>query len=178
MLLVFHCLARIAATPAEKRSDLGAHADTNLNYSDGEGFLVVYSITSRSTFERVERIVERVIRVKDDVSSPTYSSDPYGRSPQSPTTPGGPGARRRAPIVIVGNKRDLYNAREVSTEEARVLATRLGCDFYETSAKANTNVEAAFKSIVRQIKGTKRGYEGGGVAGAKVGGKKKKCVIL
>jgi GTPase KRas protein len=139
---------------------------------------VVYSITSRSTFERVERIVERVIRVKDDVSSPTYSSDPYGRSPQSPTTPGGPGARRRAPIVIVGNKRDLYNAREVSTEEARVLAMRLGCDFYETSAKANTNVEAAFKSIVRQIKGTKRGYEGGGVAGAKVGGKKKKCVIL
>jgi GTPase KRas protein len=72
----------------------------------------------------------------------------------------------------------LYNAREVSTEEARVLAMRLGCDFYETSAKANTNVEAAFKSLVRQIKGTKRGYEGGAVAGGKVGGKKKKCVIL
>ncbi|CAG8485362.1 24806_t:CDS:2, partial [Racocetra persica] len=32
---------------------------------DGEGFLLVYSISSRSSFERVERFYDQIIRVKD-----------------------------------------------------------------------------------------------------------------
>lgn len=87
--------------------------------------------------------------------------------------------RRRIPIVVVGNKRDLYNNREVSTDEGRMLAQRHGCDFYETSAKQNANVEAAFKSIVRSIKVAKTG---GVVAPAGGGGGKRKknkgCVVL
>ena len=60
---------------------------------------------------------------------------------------------------------------------------RTGCDFFETSAKSNSNVEAAFKSLVRQIKLTKGGYDGsvggggGGTGGARAK-KKKKCIIL
>lgn len=146
---------------------------------------MVYSITARSTFDRVERIVERVHRVKDDSSGYAYgASAPPLQSPTSPThqhhasLSGGPG--KRLPIVIVGNKRDMFSQREVSTEEARGLAQRLGCDFFEASAKTNTNVEAAFKSLVRQIKANKRGgAEGGHVAGDKKKNKKKaKCVIL
>jgi GTPase SAR1 family protein len=65
-----------------------------------------------------------------------------------------------------------------------MLAIQLGCDFYETSAKKNDNVEAAFKSLVRQIQGSKKAeglgnepYGGGGIRGGK-SRKKKRCVIL
>jgi len=147
--------------------------------SDGEGFIVVYSVTSRSTFARVERIVERIIRVKEDPSSSNSTSinDPYRHSPST-------SRRRRVPIVIVGNKKDKYQEREVSTEEAKGLAQGLGCDFYETSAKTNINVEAAYKSLVRSIKAARGRPEevtngvggGGGVSGGKQ--KKKRCVVL
>ncbi|KAK4686523.1 hypothetical protein P7C73_g3602, partial [Tremellales sp. Uapishka_1] len=138
---------------------------------DGEGFLVVYSITSRSTFDRVEKIVERVLRVKDDASSGPYDTA-YGR-PANPR-------QQRTPIVIVGNKRDKPHERDVSTEEAKALAQHLGCDFFETSAKTNTNVEAAFKCLVRQIKIVKRGGAESvpGLAGGTRRDRKKKCVIL
>lgn len=57
------------------------------------------------------------------------------------------------------------------------MCQRLGVDFFEASAKTNTNVEAAFKSLVRQIKTGRRGAEGG--VGPTGGGKRKrKCVIL
>ncbi|WWD21626.1 hypothetical protein CI109_106112 [Kwoniella shandongensis] len=153
---------------------------------DGEGFLIVYSITSRPTFERVERIVERVLRVKEDESQSSYH--PYSHQPQSPYSQQPQSAsasqqRRRTPIVIVGNKKDQYHSREVSTDEGSSLARSLGCDFYEASAKTNTNVESGFKSLVRQIKVNKRGGAGEGGQGGIGGGtgskrKKQKCVIL
>ena len=41
------------------------------------------------------------------------------------------------PIVLVGNKCDLMNDREVSTDEGRKLADRMKAVFLETSAKNN-----------------------------------------
>lgn len=146
---------------------------------DGEGFIVVYSVTSRSTYDRVERIVERILRVKEE-TSPAFSTS------TSPSTSGPSQKRIRIPIVIVGNKRDKYQERQVSTEEAKMLASQLGCEFHETSAKNGTNVEAAFKSLVRLIKASKSpqgaGHVGNGLGGGGIAGggrkKKKKCVVL
>lgn len=91
-------------------------------------------------------------------------------------------SRSRIPIVIVGNKRDMTNNREVTPEEGRALAQSLGCDFYETSARLNQNVEAAFKSLVRQIKIAKAGgdpaSEKPGSQPAEKKKKHKKCVVL
>ncbi|OWZ66231.1 hypothetical protein AYX14_06001 [Cryptococcus neoformans] len=163
---------------------------------EGEGFLIVYSITSRPTFERVERIVERVLRVKDESGLPlpplssSSSNDPYGlpTSRSTPTSAGGGNGNgggggggmwaARVPIVIVGNKKDMFHSREVSTDEGASLARRLGCEFYEASAKTNSNVEAAFKCLVKKIKLAKQG--GVAVQAEKVGGRKKKqkCVVL
>ncbi|RXK40932.1 Ras family, other [Tremella mesenterica] len=129
---------------------------------DGEGFLVVYSICSRSTFDRVERIVQRILRVKDETLNPTQFSNPQ-RSV-------------RVPVVIVGNKRDQFAFREVSTEEGQRLAMRLGCDFYEASARTNANVEPAFKSCVRGIIQGRRGSDGS--SGMRRRKKDRPCVIL
>lgn len=37
---------------------------------DGQGFVLVYSITSKSTFERVDRFKEQILRVKDTDHAP------------------------------------------------------------------------------------------------------------
>ncbi|CAD6923379.1 unnamed protein product, partial [Tilletia controversa] len=71
---------------------------------EGEGFLLVYSIAARNTFERVERFRAQISRVKD----------------QEPHT---------VPIMLVGNKCDKVQEREVSKEEGQALANRFafGC---------------------------------------------------
>ena len=46
--------------------------------------------------------------------------------------------------LLVGNKCDLEAQRQVTTEEGKELADRLGIKFIETSAKSATNVEKSF----------------------------------
>jgi GTPase KRas protein len=116
---------------------------------DGEGFLLVYAITAKSTFERVERFKDQITRVKD---------------------------AERVPVILVGNKSDQVDSREVSTQEGQAMARRLGCEFVETSAKTCVNVEKAFYSVVRQIRSAReRSSNGPDVAKPK---KKSFCRLL
>lgn len=154
---------------------------------DGEGFLVVYSVCSRDTFERAEQIIKRVRRVKEEaatVGGAYHSGYPYSNtaalSPQGVPKPQGP-----IPIVIVGNKRDMNHLRDVQPEEGANLARRLGCHFFETSAKSGYNVENAFRAVVVGIKAAKgltpvQAAGPGGRVGA--GGRRRKgkrdCVVL
>ena len=48
-------------------------------------------------------------------------------------------------MVLIGNKCDLENKREVSTEEGQKFAKENGMPFFETSAKTGENVEKLFK---------------------------------
>ncbi|KAK5165541.1 RAS1 protein [Saxophila tyrrhenica] len=91
----------------------------------GEGFLLVYSITSRQSFEEIITFQQQILRVKD---------------------------KDYFPIIVVGNKCDLDMERQVSIEEGRQLAASFGCDFIETSAKNRINVDNAFFDIVREIR--------------------------
>ncbi|KAL8726605.1 MAG: hypothetical protein Q9166_006640 [cf. Caloplaca sp. 2 TL-2023] len=91
----------------------------------GEGFLLVYSITSRQSFEEILTFQQQILRVKD---------------------------RDYFPIIIVGNKCDLDAERQVSRKEGEDLARSFGCAFIETSAKSRINVENAFYNIVREIR--------------------------
>lgn len=110
---------------------------------DGEGFVLVYSITSRSSFTRIQRFHHQIQRVKEaSASSPSY--------PGSPIAQVGPvGA---VPIMLVGNKADRVTEREVSTQEGHALARELGCEFVEASAKNCINVEKAFYDVVRLLR--------------------------
>ncbi|GMP90237.1 hypothetical protein CsSME_00041454 [Camellia sinensis var. sinensis] len=53
--------------------------------------------------------------------------------------------------MLVGNKCDLENIREVSIEEGKNLAVEEGLFFIETSALDSTNVTAAFEIVIREI---------------------------
>ncbi len=72
--------------------------------------------------------------------------------------------------MLLGNKRDLPNGREVTSEEGARLAQRIGADFFETSAKSGVNVEKAFQTVVRGIRIAKGGGVGNGSAKGHGGG--------
>ena len=55
---------------------------------------------------------------------------------------------RDVPLVLVGNKRDLVDSREVSTDEGLNLAKRSGCNFVETSAKCDVRVSDVFTHVL------------------------------
>jgi GTPase SAR1 family protein len=54
--------------------------------------------------------------------------------------------------IIVGNKCDLEESRQVSTDEGKELAEHFGIKFMETSAKQSSNVEEAFITMTKEIK--------------------------
>ncbi|RMZ81997.1 hypothetical protein DV737_g2316, partial [Chaetothyriales sp. CBS 132003] len=54
--------------------------------------------------------------------------------------------------ILVGNKCDWEEKRQVSTEQGQALADELGIPFLEVSAKANINIEKVFYSLASDIK--------------------------
>jgi len=54
--------------------------------------------------------------------------------------------------ILVGNKCDLVDKRQITTEKGRELANEFGIQFFETSAKNATSVEEAFLTLAREIK--------------------------
>eukprot|EP00005_Dracoamoeba_jomungandri_P005463 CAMPEP_0174260340 /NCGR_PEP_ID=MMETSP0439-20130205/9651_1 /TAXON_ID=0 /ORGANISM="Stereomyxa ramosa, Strain Chinc5" /LENGTH=185 /DNA_ID=CAMNT_0015344563 /DNA_START=56 /DNA_END=614 /DNA_ORIENTATION=- len=90
----------------------------------GEGFVIMYSITAHRTFEFVEMFRNLILESKDL---------PPEELP---------------PTVLIGNKCDLEDEREVSTVEGEDLAKKCGTLFFETSAKDHINVEESFFALV------------------------------
>merc|ERR1711879_620251 len=86
-----------------------SYATTRRQYMrPGHGFLLVYSVTSRQSFDSISLFREQILTVKDEDT---------------------------VPMLLVGNKCDLDNFREVATSEGEELAQILNCPFRETSAK-------------------------------------------
>merc|ERR1712166_11689 len=56
-------------------------------------------------------------------------------------------------IVIVGNKTDLKDKRQVSTEEAESKAKELNCMFIETSAMLGLNIKELFRKLALELPG-------------------------
>lgn len=54
--------------------------------------------------------------------------------------------------ILVGNKNDLTDQRQVTEEEGRELADHYNIRFLETSAKESMNVEEAFTLMTKEIK--------------------------
>ena len=58
---------------------------------------------------------------------------------------------RNIPLVIVANKTDLINMREVTYYEGKKFANKLNCPFIECSAKLNTEITIIFYTILIEI---------------------------
>ncbi|GMM54469.1 Ras family GTPase [Maudiozyma humilis] len=91
----------------------------------GEGFLLVYSVTSRTSFDELMTYYQQIQRVKD---------------------------ADYIPVVVVGNKSDLEDERQVSYEDGAYLAKQMNAPFLETSAKQAIHVEDAFYTLVRLVR--------------------------
>ncbi|KAF1816071.1 ras small monomeric GTPase [Eremomyces bilateralis CBS 781.70] len=91
----------------------------------GQGFLLVFSITSLSSLAELSDLRDQIIRIKDDP---------------------------RVPIVLVGNKSDLEDERAVSRTRAFQVSQNWGnAPYYETSARRRANVDEVFRDLCRQI---------------------------
>jgi GTPase KRas protein len=118
----------------------------------GQGFILVYAINSRSSFDEIHDFRAQILRVKDKESVPS---------------------------VLVGNKCDLENERQVTTQEGEDLAKSWNCPFFETSAKTRVNVEESFFQLVREIRKANVTKDGGKTGkGGRRGGKLRNCKFL
>ncbi|XP_077250213.1 ras-related protein RABA5e-like [Tasmannia lanceolata] len=98
-------------------------AVTSAYYRGAVGALIVYDISRRTTFESVQRWLDELN---------THSDTTVAR-------------------MLIGNKCDLENIRDVSVEEGKSLAESEGMFFMETSALDATNVRKAFELVIKEI---------------------------
>ena len=92
-------------------------------FQSSDGFLIVYDITSKDSFEKLSFWNEQV-----NLNAP-----------------------EKTKYIIVGNKKDLEEKREVKTEEGANFAKENNVQFYETSAKDGTNVNEVFELLAKEI---------------------------
>ena len=95
---------------------------------NGQGFVLVYSITSQATFNDLAELREQILRVKDTdrviIESFVFIID------------------TQVPMVLVGNKCDLEDDRVVGKDQGASLASQWGSvTFLETSARKKINVD-------------------------------------
>ena len=90
-----------------------------------QGFLLVYDVKRRATFDGLDDVCEQLSQLKQMT-------------------------KEELPIVICGNKCECSDdERQVPTAEGQSYADSYGYPFFETSAKTGHNVEEAFLTVVR-----------------------------
>lgn len=55
-------------------------------------------------------------------------------------------------MILIGNKSDLEEERQISLEEAKRVANELGVPYLECSAKFRKNVDQAFHNLARLVR--------------------------
>lgn len=92
-------------------------------YKGARGAMIVYDITKQETFKSVDKWYKEIKEFGDKSLIP----------------------------MIIGNKCDLKNLRTVETEVATEKAKSFGVPFMETSAADSTNIDHAFKKLIKGI---------------------------
>jgi small GTP-binding protein len=88
-----------------------------------QGIILMFDITQIKTFENVKKWIQSIYENTND----------------------------KIPIVLVGNKSDIEDKRQVDTQTAKELAKEYNINYFEASAKENTNVNEVFSDLTRDI---------------------------
>ena len=96
---------------------------TSAYYKGAKGALVVYDITNKFTFDSVDKWVQ-------DLNS-------YGD--------------KNLTLLLVGNKSDLEEKRQVNKDEGEEKARSFGLGFIETSACSGDNIDQAFDIMLKEV---------------------------
>ncbi|KRX00474.1 P-loop containing nucleoside triphosphate hydrolase [Pseudocohnilembus persalinus] len=101
-------------------------AMANIFYKGAVGALITYDITDRESFEKIDKWYQEL---------KTYSEKNF------------------IVIMLVGNKSDMNDKRQVSKDEGVKWAEQNKMGFFETSAKDGSNIEFTFQKLIEQIYG-------------------------
>ena len=90
-------------------------------FRGSHGILLIYDITNRDSFKNLENWL---IEIEKSASQNVLK-------------------------ILIGNKNDLEDQRDIPSDEGQAFANRNGMQFIETSAKMNTNVTEAFEALAK-----------------------------
>ncbi|PRP89456.1 ras-related protein Rap-1b-like [Planoprotostelium fungivorum] len=96
----------------------------DLYIKNGQGFVLIYSITSEGSFHDLEEIRRQIVDIKGE---------------------------EKAAMIMLGNKCDLEGQRVISQAQGKETSSKWKCPWFETSAKNNTNIDDAFTTLTRRI---------------------------
>ena len=98
-------------------------AITSAYYKGAKGAFVVYDITRKGSFESIEKWVNDLTSTAD----------------------------KKLTIVVIGNKCDLEDQRQITKEQGEEKANKLEVAFLETSAFSGENLDKAFEMMINEI---------------------------
>ena len=98
-------------------------AITSAYYKGAKGAFIVYDITRKNTFDSVSRWVSDLTATAD----------------------------KKISIILIGNKSDLEDQRQVTKEMGEEKANQLQVAFLETSAMSGENLEKGFQMMINEI---------------------------
>jgi len=91
-------------------------------YRNADGLLLVFDLTRDSTFSNIKNWISDVKEYNTELK-----------------------------ILLLGNKLDLIEEREISTEAASNFATKNNLEYLEISAKDGTNIQKSFETLIDLI---------------------------
>ena len=92
--------------------------------SFADGFLLVFTIDNRESFECLKTKREVILKSKN---------------------------KKKFPMILVGNNQELEKERKVSYNEAKDLADSWEIEYLEASAKTKYNVKEVFEKLIKEI---------------------------
>ena len=92
------------------------------------GIIIMYDITNKSSFDSIPDIIKNIKEEKGN----------------------------DFPMILIGNKKDLEQDREIKKEEGEELASKNGIEYFEISNKEGINIQEAGFSIVNKILETRK----------------------
>ena len=98
-------------------------AITSAYYKGAKGAFIVFDVTRKQTFDSVEKWVNDVTAVAD----------------------------KKITIILIGNKCDLEDQRQITKEQGEEKANKLEIAFLETSAYSGENLDKAFDKMMNEV---------------------------